>query len=496
MSSTPLTELPLDSPLIEAVPHAQPAPRAVPRARHLTARQWTWIVVASDTTMFLAGSLATQFGAPRAGLSPLPVNWMLVFAAMLFPLLAARGLYHRRLQSHVLDDIRVILFALTLSLAFVLSLQVLLLGSGDGGVLAREWAFVAVYLIAGRTALHWSFGNAARAGQLNRPTLIVGRGRIGTLLAERLQMRPELGLAPVGFLDKDPLPLEDPDAETDLPVLGASWDLERVIEEHDVEQVVVAFSNAPDEVMLRLLRRCDELGVDVAFVPRFYERVPEDVTIEHLGGVSLLVPARVDPRNWQFALKYTLDRIVAAALLAVALPFFLLSALADRLTMGRPIFFQQTRVGRDGKPFEMLKFRSMRCVDDSGTTFVLPEGLGPGGVEGADRRTTVGRILRAANLDELPQLLNVLKGEMSIVGPRPERPQFVKRFEDSVYRYSDRHRVKAGITGWAQVNGLRGRTSIVDRAEWDNFYVENFSLWLDLKILLMTAATVTRGLFP
>ena len=234
MSSTPLTELPLDSPLIEAVPHAQPAPRAVPRARHLTARQWTWIVVASDTTMFLAGSLATQFGAPRAGLSPLPVNWMLVFAAMLFPLLAARGLYHRRLQSHVLDDIRVILFALTLSLAFVLSLQVLLLGSGDGGVLAREWAFVAVYLIAGRTALHWSFGNAARAGQLNRPTLIVGRGRIGTLLAERLQMRPELGLAPVGFLDKDPLPLEDPDAETDLPVLGASWDLERVIEEHDV----------------------------------------------------------------------------------------------------------------------------------------------------------------------------------------------------------------------------------------------------------------------
>jgi exopolysaccharide biosynthesis polyprenyl glycosylphosphotransferase len=494
VSSTPLTELPLDSPLIEALPHAQPAPRAVPRARHLTARQWTWIVLLSDTTMFLAGSVATQFGAPRAGLSPLPLDWMVVFAAILFPVLAARGLYSRRLQSHVLDDIRVILFALTLSLAFVLSLQVLLLGSGDGGVLAREWAFVAVYLVAGRTALHWSFGNAASAGQLNRPTLIVGRGRIGALLAQRLQMRPELGLAPVGFLDKDPLPLDD--AETDLPVLGASWDLERVIEEHDVEQVVVAFSNAPDEVMLRLLRRCDELGVDVAFVPRFYERVAEDVAIEHLGGVSLLVPARVDPRNWQFALKYGLDKIVAAALLAVSLPFFLVSALAIRLTMGRPVFFRQTRVGRDGKPFEMLKFRSMRCVDDSGTTFVLPDGLGPGGVEGIDRRTLVGRILRVTNLDELPQLLNVLKGEMSIVGPRPERPEFVKRFEDSVYRYSDRHRVKAGITGWAQVNGLRGRTSIADRAEWDNFYVENFSLWLDFKILLMTAATVTRGLFP
>jgi exopolysaccharide biosynthesis polyprenyl glycosylphosphotransferase len=450
---------------------------------------WRALVMGLDAIMFVAGSIAAQYGAHHAGLSPLPNGWLLVFAAVLFPLLGARGLYRRRLQSHVLDDARFVLLALSLSTAFALSVQVLLEGSGNGGAFVREWGFVAVYLLAGRTALQWSLGNACRAGRLVRPTLIVGRGRIGTLLAQRLQLRPELGLAPVGFLDKEPLPLDE---SSGLPVLGASWDLEQVVEEHRIQQVLVAFSTAPDDVMLRLVRRCEELGVDVAFVPRFYERVAEDVTVEHLGGLSLLVPRRVDPRSLQFEVKYAVDRLVAAFLLLLVAPVLAVAAGAIRLTMGRPVLFRQTRVGRDGKPFEMLKFRSMREAGEE-AAFVLPDGLGPGGVEGADRRTPLGRMLRNTNIDELPQLFNVLRGEMSLVGPRPERPEFATRFETDVYRYGDRHRVKAGITGWAQVNGLRGRTSIADRAEWDNFYIENFSLWLDLKILLLTVATLIRG---
>src|SRR5439155_5748400 len=143
--------------------------------------------------------------------------------------------------------------------------------------------------------------------------------------------------------------------------------------------------------------------------------------------------------------------------------------------------------------FELLKLRSMTRVmleELEATVETLPPGLAPGGVEGVDRRTRTGAFLRSTSIDELPQLLNVLKGEMSLVGPRPERPEFVSRFEQTVYRYGDRHRVKAGITGWAQVNGLRGQTSIADRAEWDNFYVENWSLWLDVKILLRTVGAV------
>ena len=140
----------------------------------------------------------------------------------------------------------------------------------------------------------------------------------------------------------------------------------------------------------------------------------------------------------------------------------------------------------------MLKFRSMAGVQE--TKPMAREGdLGPGGVEGADRRTRVGAFLRATSIDELPQLFNVLRGDMSIIGPRPERPEFVEDFEQRICRYRERHRVKSGITGWAQVNGLRGRTSLADRAEWDNFYIENFSLWLDLKIALMTVRTMFRS---
>ena len=149
-------------------------------------------------------------------------------------------------------------------------------------------------------------------------------------------------------------------------------------------------------------------------------------------------------------------------------------------------------MGRDGKVFDCVKFRTMRMPDAAATDFALSNGVAPGGIEGVDRRTTIGKILRRTSMDELPQLINVVKGEMSLVGPRPERPEFVEVFEAQIRRYGERHRVKAGMTGWAQVHGLRGQTSIADRAEWDNFYIENWSLGLDLKILALTVPALFR----
>jgi lipopolysaccharide/colanic/teichoic acid biosynthesis glycosyltransferase len=151
-------------------------------------------------------------------------------------------------------------------------------------------------------------------------------------------------------------------------------------------------------------------------------------------------------------------------------------------------------VGRDGRAFEMLKFRSMRLnwevPGQANEAVDLPDDVAPGGVEGGDRRTRIGTFLRKTSIDELPQLFNVLKGDMSLIGPRPERPEYVELFESRVYRYNDRQRVKSGITGWAQINGLRGKTSLSDRVEWDNYYIENWSLWLDFKIALKTAFAV------
>jgi exopolysaccharide biosynthesis polyprenyl glycosylphosphotransferase len=196
-----------------------------------------------------------------------------------------------------------------------------------------------------------------------------------------------------------------------------------------------------------------------------------------------------NPRSWQFALKHAFDASLAAVALVALSPLLIAIALAVRLSSPGPILFRQRRVGRDGRAFDLLKFRTMR-VDSAKPEFELIDGCAPGGVEGRDRRTMIGRRLRELSLDELPQFINVLRGDMSLVGPRPERPEFVERFAMEVDRYEDRHRVKSGITGWAQVNGLRGQTSIVDRVEWDNWYIQNWSLWLDFKILLLTPLEV------
>jgi exopolysaccharide biosynthesis polyprenyl glycosylphosphotransferase len=231
----------------------------------------------------------------------------------------------------------------------------------------------------------------------------------------------------------------------------------------------------------------------VALVPRLFEKMTDRLTIEHLGGLPLVTTRPSDPRGWQYMVKYALDRAFALILLCLLLPVLLACSLAVWISLGRPILFRQRRVGRDGREFDMLKFRSMRPNGNHEETGLdLPDDTAPGGVEGGERVSKVGAFIRNTSLDELPQLVNVLKGEMSIVGPRPERPEFVELFEPRVHRYYDRHRVKAGITGWAQIHGLRGQTSLSDRVEWDNYYIENASLWLDLKIIGRTLLTTFR----
>jgi lipopolysaccharide/colanic/teichoic acid biosynthesis glycosyltransferase len=211
--------------------------------------------------------------------------------------------------------------------------------------------------------------------------------------------------------------------------------------------------------------------------------------VDCVGSMPLVSISPTDPRAWPFSLKYALDRVVAASLLIVLAPLFLACAFAVRVSLGRPILFRQPRVGRDGRVFTMLKFRSMQGGPEWSPS-QLPPDTAPGGREGVDRQTQFGGFLRRASLDELPQLINVLRGDMSLVGPRPERPEFAQLFEQSIHRYGERHRVKAGVTGWAQVNGLRGNTSLADRADWDNYYIDNWSLLLDLKILILTAVVL------
>jgi exopolysaccharide biosynthesis polyprenyl glycosylphosphotransferase len=451
---------------------------------------WARGALALDVVLLLAAALMSQLGSTGAGIVDMPDAFLLVYAGLAVLFLRMRGMYSWQLRLSMLDSVRNVVVATVLASMAVVSLRILLPGNVDdlAPQSLRLLAFSGVYLIAGRVALDWAHIRARRGRETARPTLVVGAGQVGALTARRLLEHPEFGLQPVGFLDKEPLD----EASLPLPVLGASWDLEHLIEQHAIQHVVITFSTAPSEVLLREVERCEELGVSVSLVPRLFERVTERLTVEHIGGLPLLSARRVDPKGLQFAVKYTVDRIVAGALLLVVLPAFVVLTLGTLLSVGRPIFFRQRRFGLDGREFEMLKFRSMRAPLEPLVLPDLPADTAPGGIEGDDRRTRFGTFLRRTSLDELPQLLNVLRGDMSLVGPRPERPDFARLFEHNVYRYGDRHRVKSGITGWAQVHGLRGRTSLSDRVEWDNFYIENWSLWLDVKILLMTVCAVGR----
>ena len=475
-------------------PILQTAPRAelvVPaRPRPSAARGWITRCVAADATALAAATLAAGYGAAATGHRVLPPAWAAAFVLLTAALLAYRGLYRPQICPSLLDNVRSIAGAAALAAMVVLTARVLV--SHDTSTAAesiRQFVFAAFYLSAGRIALHWSTAKARRAGDLTRPTLVVGTGRVARLLVERLTARPEFGLDPVAYLDAT-----RPDEALDLPVAGDLDDVERVVEELGIEHVIFTFSLTRDADLVDVVDRCQKLGITVSVVPRLYEEVTDRVSIEHIGGVPLLTSHRADPRGWQFAIKYGVDRVFALLALVLTFPVLAGCALAVWISMGRPIFFRQVRVGRDGRTFGLLKFRSMRPGPAARPgPVLLPVGLAPGGVEGSDRRTRVGTFLRRTSLDELPQLLNVLKGDMSVVGPRPERPEFVALFERDIHRYGDRCRVKAGITGWAQVHGLRGKTSIADRAEWDNYYIDNFSLWLDVKILLRTVVAVVAG---
>ena len=456
---------------------------------------WGVLALALDAGMLAAAAVAAQLGAGDAGILRLSPVWLAVYGGLVILFLRLRGMYKWRLRVSALDDVRAVVAATALASVSVLTLRILFPGEVDdlASQSLRLLAFSAVYVGAGRVALDWAQVRGRRDGELAKPTLIVGAGHVGRLTATRLLDHPELGLKPVGFIDKEPLDAQSLPA----PVLGASWDLERLIEQHGVEHVVVTFSTAPSEVLLREVQRCEELGVGVSLVPRLFESVTERLEVDHIGGLPLLSTRRTNPKGWQFAVKYLSDRAVAAVLLLLTLPVLGAAALAIRLTVGSPVLFRQRRVGLDGREFDMLKLRTMNGTPSDGEADAdwAHQQLGGAALTVAntpDRTTRIGRFLRALSIDELPQLFNVLVGDMSVVGPRPERSHYVRLFEESVYRYGDRHRVKSGITGWSQVNGLRGKTSLSDRVEWDNYYIENWSLWLDVKILLMTVWAVRR----
>jgi exopolysaccharide biosynthesis polyprenyl glycosylphosphotransferase len=457
--------------------------------------------LAVDATMLIFAAAVETLSAPGAGIDTNP-SWRVVYILLVLGLFGLRGTYRPATSQQFLDGVRAILSVTALAAMLITFFRVLF---GNGADIAEEairwWLFAAVYLSAGRAVLLMVTDRTNRFARSGAPTLILGAGRVGHLVATRLLTHPELGLLPIGFVDRDPLEVEE---SSGLPVLGSDEDLERLVQEHHVEHVIVSFSRVPHDTELELARELNRMRISISIVPRLFEGTPDRITLDRVEGLPLVTIHPSDPRNWRISIKYASDRV--AALLAIVLlsPLFVIAAVGTALTVGSPILFRQRRVGLDGREFDMLKFRTMTgSPEEHGEADAAwaAKAIGERSETGEDakgrasdeRRTTrFGGFLRKLSIDELPQLFNVLKGQMSMVGPRPERANYVEMFKDRITRYADRHQVKSGITGWAQVHGLRGDTSLQERIEWDNYYIENWSPWLDLKILLLTVLAVFR----
>ena len=338
------------------------------------------------------------------------------------------------------------------------------------------WAFDIVAVFGARLAIRDVVRSLRRHGRFVRRALVVGAGDLGQEVVRRLRGHPEFGVRVVGYLD-DRIPIGE--RIEGKEVLGGCEAVTRVLSDYRVDQLFLALPLEAHHEVLKVLNAIEGELVDVKMVPDVLQFVTLRAAVEELEGLPVISLAQSPIIGWARVLKRVTDIMLGALGIVVLSP--LLGAIALMIRLGSPgsVLYRQERTGLDGRTFDILKFRTMPEHTESET--------GPVWALRGDRRATrLGRTLRRFSLDELPQLWNVLTGDMSLVGPRPERPFFVHQFKTRVPQYMLRHKVKSGLTGWAQVNGLRGDTSIEKRIEYDLYYIQNWSLALDVKIMILT----------
>jgi exopolysaccharide biosynthesis polyprenyl glycosylphosphotransferase len=426
-----------------------------------------------------AGALAISAGVVHA--DPL---YALIFSAVVLIARFTLRHYRSRMALSVLDDVPRTLASACIGMVAAWAVAAVLVDQSVSGIetFTRGACFLAAAVIFQALAFRFAI-RGRRRGRLCRPTLVVGTGRVADTVAAALVEHRDLGLHPIGFAQPEPVV----DGESlSLPVLTTDMgELADVIKRFGVDTVILALGPDADAHVDTIIG-VHQTGCTILLVPAMFELHHDGPDVERVRGVPLL-RLRPDPTlrpSWW--VKRIIDITVAAVgLLLVAVPLTLV-AVAILIESGRPILFWQERVGLDGRTFRLCKFRSLRPVDET-------ESQVRWNIADDPRVGRVGKFLRRSSIDEIPQLWNILAGHMSLVGPRPERPTFVQQFSAEHERYWARHRVPVGLTGLAQVNGLRGDTSIRERARYDNYYIANWSLWLDAKVVMLTAREVLGG---
>ncbi len=428
--------------------------------------------------------------SPPVNIQPFP-KYLGMMAIQVLTMLAVfffSKLYHLKRGISHLDELSLIFTASSIGNIISIAFTSLLFKNSpleldySRGMVIYAWLLTIVFVFLGRLLHHAIRFRLRSRGMATDRVLIVGTGETGQIILQKIRHSPRLGYQVVGFVDG----ASAPQNVMGIPVLGGFDDIPSIIDAYEIDEVIIGLPEASHQEILTIISRCEREKVSIKVFPDVFQIMASEVSIGDLGGLPLLTVRDIALRGWKLTLKRAVDLIGSAIALVVLSPLMMLVALLIKLDSPGPVFYAQERMGLDAKPFWMLKFRSMLKDAEAETGPVWATKDDP-------RRTKIGAFIRRFSIDELPQLINVLLGEMSLVGPRPERPVFVEQFRRSIPRYMDRHREKAGITGWAQVNGLRGDTSITERTKYDLWYIENWSLLLDFKIILRTLFHIFTG---
>lgn len=407
-----------------------------------------------------------------------------VASGIVLILFGVSGLYRVGRGASRMDEAYRVVSQISLAIISAVAASSFILG--DEFIYSRQmvvygWAFAIVAVVGGRFVYRGTIGALRSHGVAADRLLIVGAGATGQLVLDKIRRSPQLGYHVAGFVRHRPWPDGRVRSELDgEPVLGVTAELATIVEQHDVDEIIVAMSGVSHQEILDVIFNVTELPVSIRVYPDTFRLITSDaLNISDLNGLPTVEVRTLGLRPIDRVVKRIMDVVFSGAALVVLSPLLLLVALLIKLSSIGPVFYIQERVGRDGRPFNVIKFRSMPvdAESETGPIFATKDDPRPNGL---------GRFMRRYSIDELPQLINVFLGEMSIVGPRPERPHFVDQFRQMIPAYMARHYEKAGLTGWAQVNGLRGDSSIEERTLYDLYYVENWSILFDLKIMVKT----------
>jgi Undecaprenyl-phosphate glucose phosphotransferase len=418
-------------------------------------------------------------GIPKIELYLMP---LVAIAPLWFWLYRSHGLYDPRRTASLLSEIGLIVRANALGVVFLVTLAFFWRTySYSRGVLLIFPLVSACTAIVLRVLLRLGLRGLRRRGFNLRFVLVAGAGRVAEETIGRIRAHPEAGLRVVGVLADTTFPSQR--TVRGMPVVGDYGNLKAVVEEYRVDQVILAVDRVETVALEKLLRALDDEIVNVKLVPDLLHVVTLRSSVDELDGLPIINLRESPLEGWSAVQKRVFDLVLASSALFAALPVLAAIGIAVRVSAGSPIFYVQERKGLDGRRFRMLKFRTMEHNAEQETGPIWARAQDP-------RRTRLGSWLRRLSLDELPQLWNVIRGDMSLVGPRPERPMFIEEFRREIPGYMLRHQVKAGITGWAQVHGWRGNTSLHERVEHDIYYIQNWSMTLDIRILVLTLVHV------